>query len=308
MERVPVERIEPVPNLRPAVSGTGRKVPDLHQRRRTTALEQERQGDLLCLVGRQDHGGASEVNARWAVAGNRNSGGPVSRSHRRRSAAWRGRSAIRRVFRWPAIPGQSRRGRRRGLAHNADLELETQTLASSSLIVLAQSSSGAHRTVRDGDNGWAPNFRSKAIVLSRTLLALSPPRGASPAASASGVYPPRSFAFRLAPFSTRNGISRSAPVQAAPCKAVLPLAFAALISFPSIRASLAASRSLASSCSFSRSSMRPTPAAIIRAVAPSLALIFGSAPASNSVRMSSTSAAAAASRKGVTPTRLVCRA
>src|SRR5207249_4488186 len=86
-----------------------------------------------------------------------------------------------------------------------------------------------HLTIRDADKGWAPNFRSKATVLSRTSLALSPPRGARPAASASGVNPPRSFAFRSAPFSTRNWTIAFAPVQAAPCKAVLRLSFAAWI-------------------------------------------------------------------------------
>ena len=35
-------------------------------------------------------------------------------------------AAIRRVFRWPAIPGQSHHGRRRGLAHYADPELASE--------------------------------------------------------------------------------------------------------------------------------------------------------------------------------------
>jgi len=34
-------------------------------------------------------------------------------------------NAIRRVSGWSSFPGQSRRGRKRGLAHHADPELET---------------------------------------------------------------------------------------------------------------------------------------------------------------------------------------
>src|SRR3989442_7931252 len=100
MDRVPVERIRPVRNLRPAVSGTRREVPDLQQRRRTTALEQEWQGNLLRVVGQQDDGGPGEVVARWQVAGNRSTGGPVPGSHCRRSRACLLQAAIRRIFGW----------------------------------------------------------------------------------------------------------------------------------------------------------------------------------------------------------------
>ena len=37
-------------------------------------------------------------------------------------------AAIRRVSRWPAIPGESRRGRRRDLTHYDHLQLEAQTM------------------------------------------------------------------------------------------------------------------------------------------------------------------------------------
>ena len=67
MDRLPVERIRTIRDLRPAVSGTGREVPDLQQRWRTATLEQERQGNLLRVVGQQDDGGPGEVNSRWAI-------------------------------------------------------------------------------------------------------------------------------------------------------------------------------------------------------------------------------------------------
>src|SRR2546427_12111188 len=77
MDRVPVERIGSVRGIRAAVSGTGRESPDLQERRRTATLEQERQGNLLRISGQPDDGGPSKVVARWSVAGNRDSGGPI---------------------------------------------------------------------------------------------------------------------------------------------------------------------------------------------------------------------------------------
>src|SRR5262249_16823677 len=129
VDRIPVERIGPVRDLRPAVSGTGQEVSDLQQRRRTSALEQERWRNLLRVVGQQADGDASEVVVGWSVARNRDSGGLVSRSHFRRPLAWPLQAAIRRIFGWPAVPGQSRRGRRLGPTHYGNLQLETQTLS-----------------------------------------------------------------------------------------------------------------------------------------------------------------------------------
>src|SRR2546422_8161984 len=77
MDRLPVERIGPVRDLRGAVSRTGRKVSNIRQRRSTTAVEQERHGNLLRVFRQQDDGGTGEVIARWPVAGIRNPGGPV---------------------------------------------------------------------------------------------------------------------------------------------------------------------------------------------------------------------------------------
>src|SRR5206468_708385 len=81
-----VQRIGPVRDLRPAVSWAGQEVSDFQQRRHTTALEQEWQGDLLRVVGEQDDGRPGEVVARWEITGNRNPSGPVSGSHCRRSS------------------------------------------------------------------------------------------------------------------------------------------------------------------------------------------------------------------------------
>src|SRR5438309_1699109 len=124
MDRMRVERVGALRDLCATISGTGREVPDFHGWWSTTALEQERQGNLLRVVGQQDDGGPGEVVAGWPVAGKRNSGGAVPGSHCRRPPAWHEQAAIRRNFRWPAIPGESGCGRRRGLAHHAHLQLE----------------------------------------------------------------------------------------------------------------------------------------------------------------------------------------
>src|SRR5262245_2584108 len=68
LDRVPIERIGPVRDLRPALPRTGREVPDLREWRRTTTLEQERQGNLLRVLGQQDDGSSGEVVAGWPVA------------------------------------------------------------------------------------------------------------------------------------------------------------------------------------------------------------------------------------------------
>src|SRR5439155_14871985 len=100
------------------------KVPDLPERWHTAGLEQERQGNLLRVAGQQDDGSPGEV--RWEVVGNRNTSGPVPGSHCGRSPARPEQAAIRRVFRWPAISGQPRHGRRRGLSHHAHLPLASE--------------------------------------------------------------------------------------------------------------------------------------------------------------------------------------
>src|SRR5262249_12302163 len=69
-----------------------------------------------CLRIAFNDGGSGEVVVRWAINGKQDSGGPVPGSHCRRPAAWAEQAAIRRVVRRPAIPGESRRGRRRSLA------------------------------------------------------------------------------------------------------------------------------------------------------------------------------------------------
>jgi len=67
-----------------------------------------------------------KLSPRWSVAGNRDSGGPLPGSHCRRPHTRRQQAAIRRVFGWPAVPGQSRRGL--GPTRHTHLQLETQAM------------------------------------------------------------------------------------------------------------------------------------------------------------------------------------
>src|SRR5438093_12574839 len=104
MDRVPVERSGPVRDLPPAISGTGREVPDLQQRRRTTALGKERQGNLLRVVGQQGDGCPGQVIARWPIIGNRHPSFSVSDSHGRRPTPAYLLAAVRLLFLPPSLP------------------------------------------------------------------------------------------------------------------------------------------------------------------------------------------------------------
>ena len=95
----------------------------------------------------------------------------------------------------------------------------------------------------------------------------------------------------------------SAPRWMAPCSAVSPLPSTAFTSFPSAHASSTAASASSLVPGFSPIFQMPTPAAAIIAVAPLAVVRFGSAPRLASSRIIGTSAALAARRNGVAPTR-----
>ena len=95
----------------------------------------------------------------------------------------------------------------------------------------------------------------------------------------------------------------SAPRWMAPCRAVSPLPSTAFTSLPSAHASSTAASASSLVPGFSPIFQMPTPAAAIIGVAPLAVVRPGSAPRSASSRIIGTSAAFAARRNGVAPTR-----